>query len=289
MALHLQRTRESDAVLGRSLSLVRFLRDRCDWDARQTPISLLPYLLEEAHEVADTVRRGDEGELRGELGDLLLNVAFQIVLAEERGAFGAVEVVDGLEAKMTARHPHVYGGAAEAPDWEKMKAAERARSDPRGTEGSEAENGAAGTDPLSGIPAGLEPLSRALRVQERAAGLGFDWPDIAGAIEKLREEIGELETRLAGRTRVRAASPSSAGTAPDPDVVEEAGDLLFAVVNVCRLAGAHPLTALDAATAKFSRRFRAVVRRAGERGLETGAAGLEALDRIWDEVKAEER
>lgn len=286
----MERSRDGDGDLGRALALVRHLRDHCDWDGRQTPTSLLPYLLEEAHETADAVRRDDDVELRGELGDLLLNIAFQVVLAEERGAFDAADVVRTLEEKMVARHPHVYGDAEEPPDWETLKAAERARGSSANGEAPAAPDGASGgPDPLAGIPAGLEPLSRALRVQERAAGIGFDWPGVAGAIAKLREEIAELESLVEGDPDGRTASPSSAGTPPDPAVIEEAGDLLFAVVNVCRLAGAHPLTALDGATAKFSRRFRTVIRRARSRGLDPAVAGLSALDEIWDEVKAEER
>lgn len=263
---------------------MRYLRDHCDWDARQTPDSLLPYLLEEAHETADAVRRGDDAELRGELGDLLLNVAYQVVLAEERGAFDAAAVVDGLERKMIARHPHVYGDADGPPDWEALKAEERASADEALGEGA--------GDPLAGIPAGLEPLSRALRVQERAAGVGFDWPDAGGAIEKLREEVAELEALLnldGSGIDDRPASPSSAGRAADPAVAEEAGDLLFAVINVCRLVGAHPLTALDGATAKFSRRFRDVFTRAREDGLPMPGTDLATLDRVWDAVKAAER
>lgn len=236
---------------------------------------MIPYLLEEAHEVADAVRSGDDGELAGELGDLVLNVAFQIVLAEERESFDADGVVARLEQKMEARHPHVYGDAEEAPDWERLKAAERHA--PGG--------GDSAADPLSGIPAGIEPLSRALRVQERAAGVGFDWPDPTGAIAKLREEVEELEAVLDGR----AGSPSSSAASPSPEIVEEAGDLLFAVVNVCRLIGAHPQVALDGATSKFARRFRRVAELTELDGLDMTSAGLEALDRIWDAVKQEER
>ncbi|MGD8495680.1 MAG: nucleoside triphosphate pyrophosphohydrolase [Gemmatimonadales bacterium] len=286
----MERSRDGDGALGRALALVRHLREHCDWDARQTPASLLPYLLEEAHETADAVRRDDDVELRAELGDLLLNIAFQVVLAEERGAFDAADVVRTLEAKMVARHPHVYGDATEAPDWETLKAAERARATSENGDAPTTPDGPDGDrDPLAGIPGGLEPLSRALRVQERAAGIGFDWPDVSGAMAKLREEIKELESLVGEDSDGRVASPSSAGTPPDPAVIEEAGDLLFAVVNVCRLAGAHPLTALDGATSKFSRRFRAVIRRARAQGLDPATAGLAALDAIWDEVKAEER
>ena len=225
--------------------------------------------------MAEAVRRHDDGALPGELGDLLLNLAFQVVLAEERRAFGVPEVVAELERKMIVRHPHVFGDADEAPDWESMKAGERRG---RGNRPHDAR------DPLAGVPAGLEPLSRALRVQERAAGVGFDWPDVSGAIEKLREEIDELRSLVSGR----AASPSSAGLPPSADVVDEAGDLLFAAVNVCRLAGVHPSTALATGTDKFARRFRAVAERSLADGIEMSSADLETLDRIWDAVKRSE-
>ena len=233
------------------------------------------------------MRRGDDDELVGELGDLLLNVAYQVVLAEERSAFDAAAVVRHLERKMIDRHPHVYGDADEAPDWETLKAVEREQAALRADEEA-GRDPPTGRDLLDGIPTGLEPLSRALRVQERAAGVGFDWPGPEGAIAKLREEIQELETVLAASAAPVAASPSSAGSAPSPEVVEEAGDLLFAVVNVCRLAGAHPVPALHAATSKFTRRFQRVAERAREDDLDLGTAGLEVLDRIWDDVKAEE-
>ena len=184
---HMQRSLPGDVTLGRSLALVRYLRDHCEWDARQTPGSLRPYLLEEAHEVADAVLSGHDDELRRELGDLLLNVAFQIVLAEERGAFDASGVVTGMEDKMRDRHPHVYGDAEEAPDWERMKAEQRERDRTDSTSANRP------SDPFEGLPAGLEPLSRSLRMQDRAAGLNFDWADVWGAVEKLEEllEIAE--------------------------------------------------------------------------------------------------
>ncbi len=264
---HLSRGAATDAALGRVLALVRLLRDECPWDARQTSRSLLPYLLEEAHEVADAVRRDNDLELPGELGDLLLNVAFQIVLAEERGAFGAETVVTALETKMRDRHPHVYGDAEEAPDWEGMKASQRSAA---ATDGN--------ADPFAGVSEGIEPLSRAVRVQERAAGVGFDWPDVAGAFEKLREEMDELEPLLAadkhsGETLERLA--------------EEAGDVLSSVVTVCRLAGLHPMTTLEDATDKFTDRFRRLAARAQVEGISMEEASLETLDRLWEAVKAE--
>ena len=261
---HLDRCVATDAALGRALGLVRLLRDRCPWDAKQTPTSLLPYLIEESHEVADAVRDGDDSSLPGELGDLLLNLAFQIVLAEERGAFDAESVVEALEKKMHDRHPHVYGDAESAPDWESLKARERSDSAER-------------ADPFAGVSRGLEPLSRALRIQDRAAGRGFDWPDASGAFDKLREEIGELEPLL----------PPPGGTDDErrTRLEEEAGDVLFAAINVCRLAGVHPMTALEGATEKFADRFRRLLSRAEESGISVDDASLDELDRLWEKVK----
>ena len=161
---HLAQLRDVDSALGRSLALVRFLRTGCPWDAKQTPFTLRPYLLEEAHEVAEAIRNEDDEELSSELGDLLLNVAFQIVLAEERDSFGPEEVMTGLEKKMRDRHPHLYGEADEAPDWEELKAKlkSEATTDPGQS-----------PDPFDGVPAGLEPLSRSLRLQDRAAARNF--------------------------------------------------------------------------------------------------------------------
>jgi uncharacterized protein YabN with tetrapyrrole methylase and pyrophosphatase domain len=297
---HADRARPEDDLLGRSLALVRFLRDGCPWDARQTPDSLRPYLLEEAHETADAVRAGDDDELAGELGDLLLNVAFQIVLAEERGAFGAGEVVRRLEAKMEARHPHVYGDADEPPDWEEMKARERTESpgdaeaadgDPRPERDGNAESGPGrAPDPVDrprssgdGPPTGLEPLSRALRVQQRAAAMGFAWPSAGGALAKLREEIGELEEALE-----RRGPADAGGTVPEDELEEEVGDLLLAAVTVARHASVHPMRALERATRTFERRFRALVRRADRRGVDLDDASPAELEALWGRVKGDE-
>ena len=293
---HAARSRPGDELLGRALALVRHLREHCPWDARQTPESLRPYLLEEAHETADAILGGDPDELAGELGDLLLNLAFQIVVAEERAEFEAREVVERLEAKMRARHPHVYGDAEEPPDWEALKADERraaGRGDgPAGAEADGAgrtpdgeEPGASPVEaPFAGLPDGLDALSRALRVQQRAAAVGFDWPDVRGAVGKLREEIGELEEVLAAEGD-EAGAGRSGGTVPGGRVAEEVGDLLFAAVNVARLAGPHPETALAAANRKFERRFAGLLRRARERGLDPADASLEELEALWREEK----
>jgi nucleoside triphosphate diphosphatase len=252
--------RES-GVLDRALALVEFLRARCPWDAAQTPASLTPYLLEEAHEVAGAIAGGDAEALRGELGDLLLNVAFQVVIGEETGAFSREEVVAGLEQKMRRRHPHLYGLGGAEP-WEAIKARERAARP-------------AGASILDEVPAGVDPLLLAYRIQDRVAKVGFDWDDARGAWEKVREETEEI-----GRELDEA----------DPDrLQDEIGDLLFAAVNLARLARVHPTTALARANAKFARRFRALERLADARGTVWGQATLEELDRLWDEVKRIER
>lgn len=241
-------------TLDRALALVRFLRRECPWDARQTAESLIPHLLEETHEVVDAIRRGDDHGLEDELGDLLLNLAFQIVVAEERGLIAADTVYARLERKMIARHPHLFGGG-ERRAWEELKAAERAE----------------GQGVLRGLAAGLDPLTRSYRIQERVAGVGFDWDDWRGPRDKVAEELDEVARAVeAGDTEA---------------VTEEVGDLLFAAVNLARRAQVHPTTALARANGKFTARFEEVERIAAERGLDMRTAGLEALDAIWDEVK----
>jgi len=245
--------RDAPGVLDRALALVEFLRAHCPWDAAQTPASLRRHLLEEAHEAAAAIAEGDDDALADELGDLLLNLAFQIVLAEERRAFDRHTVVDRLEAKMRRRHPHLYGGAAEP--WEAIKARERGPA----------------SSVLDRVPRGLDPLSRALRLQRAAAEIGFDWPDAAGPLAKVEEEVAEVRTALASDDKSRAA--------------EELGDLLFSVVNLARHLGVHPVEALLDANAKFERRFRGLERRAAARP----APPLAELDRLWDDEKARER
>lgn len=247
-----------EGVLDRALTLVEFLRARCPWDASQTPESLRRYLLEEAHEVVDAIDARNADRLRDELGDLLLNVAFQVVIAEERAGFTRQEMVLGLERKMARRHPHLYG-LGEAESWESAKARER---------------GDAATSPgtlLGDLAPSADPLRHAHRIQERVARVGFDWPSAAGAWEKVREEVEEVREELAD--------------AGSPRLEEEIGDLLFSVVNLARLAGVDAPTALARANAKFMRRFDAVERLAAERGMVMEDSTLEVLDGLWDEVK----
>ena len=234
--------------LDRALALVRFLRANCPWDAAQTPASLIPYLLEEAHETSEAITAGNDAELKSELGDLLLNVAFQIVLAEERGAFTGEEVVAHLEAKMRRRHPHLYGDGPPVK-WEDLKARERAEADSEATL-------------LSGLSKTLDPLSRAHRIQERVSTVGFDWADARGAFEKVAEELEEVRGALT-RRHEDTNDPKAAAA-----LEEELGDLLFAVVNLNRLAGTHSLQALQQANQKFTKRFDALELLARERGVE---------------------
>ncbi len=275
------------------LELVRRLlsEDGCPWDRAQTPTSLLPYLMEEVYEVREAVLAGDDAELAGELGDLALHVAFQSVLAERRGAFDAAELFRRILEKMVRRHPHVFGeevGHAAIPPSPGDAATDRA---PRAAgddvgfgpvqweELKRRERSAAGVlgRLLDGIPRSLPALLKAQRLQERATSVGFDWPDVAGALAKLGEELGELSAEL-------ARSPAERSV-----LEEEVGDLLFAAVNVSRKAGLSAEDALERANAKFRRRFERVEELAAERGLDVARAGLEALDTLWEEVKCGEQ
>jgi len=256
-------------TLDRALSLVAFLRAHCPWDREQTPTSLVPHLLEETHEVVDAIHDGDPHALRGELGDLLLNLAFQVVIAEEEGRFSREEVISELESKMVRRHPHLFG-RGERERWEIIKARERRAARESGEPGERGEAG--GT--LQGIATGLDPLHRAHRVQEKVSGVGFDWADPSGALAKVREELAEVEEALAGS---------------DPEALaEEVGDLLFAVVNLARLAGTHPVPTLERSNRKFIRRFGALETLAQERGVAIPGASLAEMDELWDEVKRSE-
>jgi len=250
-----------------TLALMRDLRKRCEWDAAQTHESLRPYLIEEANELDDAIRIEDDPLMLEELGDLLLQVLFHSVLAEERGAFDFADVAGGLITKMRGRHPHLYGDAAKEP-WERMKSRQRKSI-------------------ADGLPAALPALHRAHRLQDRAAGLGFDWPDVDGPAEKVAEELEEV------RSELRKSQPPKPGAPPSLDgrhyaLEEELGDLLFAVVNLCRKAGVHASIALDKANAKFERRFKEIERLAKERGIDVAHAGLEKLDALWEEAKVAE-
>jgi len=260
---------QEPSALGRIVALVRDLRRRCPWDAAQTPASLRPYFVEEAMELDHAIGHGEGARIREELGDVMLHVAFQIVLAEERGDFGAEDLVSAVERKMWRRHPHLFD--EDGTPTEEQVGQETVR---RRWEATKArENGAARPSVLDGIPPRLPALLAAFRLQERAAGVGFDWPDSHGPLAKVHEEVAELEAEVAG-------------DGDDGRIREEVGDLLFAVVNLARKLGCDPRAALEQANAKFERRFRGIERLAAERGIDVHTAGLEVLDRLWDETKA---
>ena len=257
---------QAKATLDDALALMRDLRARCTWDAAQTHDSLRPYLVEEAHELDDALREGDDRSMREELGDVLLQVLFHSVVAEERGAFDVRDVAGSLVAKMRARHPHLYGDG-ERQSWERMKARKRASI-------------------TEGLPSGLPSLHRAQRLQDRAAGVGFDWPSVDGPLEKVAEELQEVREELTQLTPGTEPHAPPVRDAARERLEGELGDLLFAVVNLCRKAGVHPALALDRANDKFAHRFGQVETLAAERGLVVGEATLEELDALWDEVKA---
>jgi MazG family protein len=260
---------QDNSALDRALALVRELRKRCPWDRAQTRETLRPYLVEELLELDHALGEGDVQAIRSELSDVLLHLAFQLVIAEERQEFSADEVARGLEQKMRRRHPHLYGLGAPEP-WERIKRRER--------------KGAV----LAGIIPTLPALLMAYRLQERAASVGFDWPDIQGPLRKIREELSEVEEHLPG-DHSGASRPTTDPNTPDPppgdELVSEIGDLLFAVVNLARKAGVEPGLALDRANRKFRHRFEEVERLAAQRGIDVGSAGLPVLDALWDEVK----
>jgi ATP diphosphatase len=260
---------QDNSALERAMATVRDLRKRCPWDRAQTRETLRPYLVEEALELDHALGEGDVAQIRGEVGDLLLHLAFQLVIAEERREFTTEQVADELEAKMRRRHPHLFD-LGKAQPWEEIKRRER--------EGHV----------LVGLVPTLPELLMAFRLQQRAAAVGFDWPDTSGPVEKVREELAEVEHE------VRADSSSHETTDPDPNapgqppgdaLVEEIGDLLFAVVNLARKARVQPGPALDRANRKFRQRFEALERLASDRDIDVGSAGLEVLDGLWNEVK----
>jgi nucleoside triphosphate diphosphatase len=241
-------------MIDRLLAIMGRLRDPdigCEWDRAQSFASIAPYTVEEAYEVADAIARGDMADLKDELGDLLLQVVFHSRIAEEAGDFAFPDVVAAISDKMERRHPHIFGDGGEGhADWERVKAAERAA---KGSSGA-----------LDGVAIGLPALTRAEKLQKRAARVGFDWPDASGARAKIDEELAEI------------------AAADDDTRVEEVGDLLFAVVNFARHLRIDPETALRAATAKFERRFVAMEAMAGDA---FPALSLDAKEKLWSKVK----
>ncbi|MDE2229817.1 MAG: nucleoside triphosphate pyrophosphohydrolase [Alphaproteobacteria bacterium] len=260
------------APIDRLLAVMARLRDPargCPWDREQTFATIAPYTIEEAYEVAEAAERGGISALKEELGDLLLQVAFHARMAEEAGEFDFDDVAAGIADKMVRRHPHVFGSAridsaaAQTTAWEDQKAHER-----RAKSASQRSSSA-----LDGVGTALPALTRATKLQRRAARVGFDWPAVAPIYDKIVEEIAELKAESADQERSE----------------DELGDLLFAVVNLARRLAIDPEQALRRACRKFEQRFRRIEERLAARGIEPADAGLAALEVEWQAAKAEER
>lgn len=258
-------------AIERLLEIMARLRDPetgCPWDIEQSFATIAPYTLEEAFEVADAIDRQAWPDLKGELGDLLFQTVYHARMASEAGYFTFADVVETISDKMVARHPHVFGEESrdksaeqQTRDWERLKAAERARK---------AEGGV-----LAGVAAGLPGLTRAVKLQNRAARVGFDWPSTDQVIDKIVEEARELNDARASLS--------------DAEVFEEFGDLLFVVANLARHLKIDPEAALRAANAKFTRRFGKIEAALAAEGRHPKDSNLAEMDALWDRAKAEEK
>ncbi|MGA7458326.1 MAG: nucleoside triphosphate pyrophosphohydrolase [Methyloceanibacter sp.] len=259
------------------LSVMARLRDRntgCPWDVEQTFSTIAPYTIEEAYEVADAIARDDLDALKDELGDLLLQVVYHAQMASEIDSFGFNDVVDAITRKMIRRHPHVFAGASRdaflAGDmWQRVKAEEKAE---RGQ--------AVRSSRLDDVPLALPALTRAVKLQKRAAEVGFDWPSLVPVLAKAEEEIAELKA---------AISESDREAGPAKQVGEEFGDLLFVMANIARHLGIDPEAALRDANVKFTRRFRSIEDALATDGRKPEESTLEEMDQLWDEAKAREK
>jgi len=258
--------------ISRLIEIMAALRDEksgCPWDLQQTFATIAPYTIEEAYEVADAIARSDPDALKDELGDLLFQVVYHARMAEEQNAFAFPDVVEAITAKMIRRHPHVFGteeqrAAGAAPGfWDRAKAGEKQKTD-------------AGL--LDDVPVALPALTRAVKLQNKAAKVGFDWPSLQPVFAKLKEELGELEAEI--------ASPSKNASDKTRAIEEEFGDLLFVVANVARHLKIDPESALRAANEKFIRRFRFIEEKLGEAGRRPEQSDLAEMDALWDAAKA---
>jgi ATP diphosphatase len=257
--------------IARLIEIMAALRDRrsgCPWDLQQTFATIAPYTVEEAYEVAEAIARSDLDALKDELGDLLFQVVYHARMAEEQNAFAFPDVVEAITAKMIRRHPHVFGteeqrAAGAAPGfWDRAKAGEKPKTD-------------AGL--LADVPVALPALTRAVKLQNEAAKVGFDWPSLQPVFAKLKEELSELEAEI--------ASPSKDASDKKSAVEEEFGDLLFVVANVARHLKIDPESALRAANEKFIRRFRFIEEKLGQAGRSPEQSDLAEMDALWDAAK----
>jgi len=259
--------------IARLLEIMAALRtpgSGCPWDLEQTFATIAPYTVEEAYEVADAIARGDFPSLKDELGDLLLQVVYHAHMAQEERAFDFGDVVEGIIAKMVRRHPHVFadehGKTADVVKglWERVKAEERAERGEKTADGA-----------LAGVPVALPALTRALKLQDKAGRVGFDWNDPRAVLAKIREEADEIQAALDENDKTHAA--------------KEVGDLLFAVVNLARHLAADPEGILRETNLKFERRFAAIERALAARGKRPQDATLAEMDALWDAAKAAEK
>jgi ATP diphosphatase len=253
------------------MARLRMPETGCPWDLQQDFSSIAPYTIEEAHEVADAIERGDLEDLKDELGDLLLQVVFHAQIASEVGAFSFGDVVEAITAKMIRRHPHIFGdldandAIAVKRRWEAIKAGEKAE---RASRRPDSDGGL-----LADVPAALPALTRAVKLQTRAGTVGFDWNDPRAVLAKIREELSELEQELDG-------------TRSHDRVEDELGDILFAVANLGRHLSVEPETALRRANAKFLRRFRHIETALQRQGRKPANASLDEMETLWTEAKA---
>jgi MazG family protein len=260
---------EAGAVFARFVELIARLRapGGCPWDREQTHETVKPMTIEEAYEVAHAIDEKDDAELAGELGDLLLQVVFHANIAEERGAFRLREVIERVSEKMVRRHPHVFAGDDAATSGEVLRNWEAIKAEERAAKGKD------DASMLDSVHKGLPAVMEAFQLTTKVSRVGFDWPDAAAALGKLDEEALELQDAVRSGAEARK-------------VAEEVGDLLFVAVNVARLTGVDPESALKAANRKFRRRFRHIEERLRSEGRKPADSTLEEMDRLWDEAKS---
>lgn len=274
----------------------------CPWDREQTFDSIKPYTLEEAYEVLEAIDNRDWEELQGELGDLLLQVLFYAEMAQEQGSFSIDQVLDRLSDKLVTRHPHVFGdvqantSADVLRNWEALKAEEKKKRLAAGGGKGAAQSQAQSV--LAGVSSGIPALLEAFKLSSRAAHVGFDWPDIEGLFEKLREETAELREQLelfpepGPRPHARGIAGASGERIPDElraRLEDEVGDMLFVLVNIARYLSLDPESALKKTNRKFKRRFQAMEEQLRVRGMQPQQASLEELETLWQQAKRQER
>jgi ATP diphosphatase len=267
---------ESAQAMERLIDIMARLRapDGCAWDREQTPATLKPQMLEECYEVIEAIDAGSPGHLSEELGDLLLHIVFQAQIAREAGEFAFADVANGIADKLIRRHPHVFGEAKVADaagvvaQWHQLKQAEKPERE----------------SALDGVPRALPALMRAEALQKKARNVGFDWPDVRGSLDKVREEVAEVTAEIESDLALARAGETK--FTPAPETAEEIGDLLFSIVNLTRHLKLDAEELLTGANDKFARRFRAVEALIKVQGKTLTDCSLEELDAAWDAVKA---